>query len=495
MSRGSSGRFAGVRCAQRGATLAALTALAVACGRSEKSDADGARASTAGSASGSALTAATGERNAGSIGTAASPTSRVSPTPPASFEAAKSVVLVRSDAAGCTGRQLDGWVQVTCDAETKGRGRLVQADVKEGGVGGEARLAPQPDGQLQFVLPWQRGKRALVGLEFAKAKFELAVNNAGGGFRRVLPKAQAETCDALARETNDRIAKLREAKVGPVRALDVKRFPRLGACEVEGEHAWALEVADIRAAGDSVEREVSLTLNVVHVDAAGKKQKTAWGPVAFAPGKLAMADVSVFDYDGDDVPEVILRHDVLARGELGARKPPAKLPMVFTFDNGRVVPYAPAGVAPLGGTAAEQLENDGRPDLGDYGPYLAWLGLNCGVGKCPERIVGPRFYRRSLPGGGFDANATEATASLQRACSRNPGGLVSDVETVGGKNRTALNVACARLRGESTETVLTALNQAKSQICGDASGCQLLSVLTDWAKARPPRNLVLPGKE
>jgi hypothetical protein len=275
----------------------------------------------------------------------------------------------------------------------------------------------------------------------------------------------------------------------------MKRFPKLGKCEVDGSDAWALAIKDVRAAGDSVDREVSLTLDVVHVDASGALAKAAWGPIGFAPAKLAISDLTLFDYDADKVAEVIVRHEVLARGERTARKPQATLPMVFTYKNKRVTAYAPAGTGVSGGTVAEQLESDTRPDLGDYGPYIAWLGLGCGAGKCPERVVGPRFYRRSLQDGGFDANAPEVTAALQRACSRNQGGLVSDVESVGGKTRTALNVACARVRGESSEAVLATLTQAKSKICGDASGCQLLTVLRDWAKAEPPLKLVLPRKE
>jgi hypothetical protein len=476
-----------------GVALVVMLGLA-GCGRRDKSPAEGAGAPA--SATSSAPAAATSGRYTGNATAApAVPERVVSATPPADFAGAKDVVLVNSDAAGCVGRQRDGWVQVTCEVETPARGRVIKAEMKEGFLGAAPARAPSADGRLQFELPWQAGKRGLAVIEFAKGTFEIATNNGGGRFRRMLPKPQAEACDEILRETSERLTKLRDAESGPVRGLDVKRFPKLGKCEISGDDAWALELADVRAAGESVEREVSLTLNVVHVDVNGKLAKAPWGPVLFAPAKLAISDASLFDYDGDQVSEVIVRYEVLARGEQSARKPQPKLPTVFTYKAKRVIAFQAAGTSGSGGTVAEQLEDDGRPDLGDYGPYVAWLGAGCGAGKCPERVEGPRFYRRSRPDGGFDGNAPEVTAALQRACSRNQGALVSDVETVGGKSRTALNVACARVRGETSEAVLTTLNQAKSQICGDAAECQLFSVLADWAKTEPPRKLVLPSKE
>lgn len=425
----------------------------------------------------------------------AEPEVTFSAQPPALFQDAKDVVLVNSDAAGCKGRSRDGWVQVTCTAEAPGRGRLVRAEVEAGWVGATPGRVPGADGTLTLELPWFRGQHGAARIEGTEGVFRLEIHDDRGGFRRVLPQAQADACDQIAATFKQRMSELRAAESGPVRGLDVRRFPKLGVCEVAGSDAWALELAKVTAVGESVDREVSLSLNVVHVDGKGKLAKASWGPIAFAPGEVAFPDLMLFDYDDDKVSEVVVRHDVLARGESGARKPPAKLPVVFTYRNGRVSPFARLSPLASGATVAEYIDGDRRPDPGDYGPYVAWLGAGCGVGKCPDRVLGPRFYRRSLADGSFDANAAEVTAALQRACSRNQGGLISDVESVGGKTRTALNVACARVRGESAEAVLATLNQAKSQICGDAADCQLFSVLSTWAKTEPPRKLVLPSKE
>lgn len=415
--------------------------------------------------------------------------------PPPVFDDGSDVVLVNSDAAGCKGKSRDGWLQVRCAAEAPGRGRLVRAEVEAGWVGATPGRAPGADGTLTLELPWFPGQRGAARIEATDGVFRLETHDAGGGFRRVLPQAQADACDQLAAAFKQRMSELRQVETGPVRALDVRRFPKFGACEVAGADAWALDVAKVTAAGEGAEREVSLSLNVVHVDAKGKLAKAAWGPIAFAPGSVAFPDVMLFDYDDDKASEVVVRHDVLARGDKGARKALPKLPGVLTYRNGRVSPLAGLGLLPSGATVAEHIDGDKRPDPGDYGPYVAWLGLDCGIGKCPERVLGPRFYRRSLPDGSFDANAPEVTAALQRACSRNQGELVSDVETASGKTRTALNVACARVRGDSAEAVLSTLNQAKTQICGDAADCQLFSVLSTWAKTEPPRKLVLPRKE
>src|SRR5690606_27917840 len=323
--------------------------------------------------------AATGGRYTGNPTAAASSAPAPSLTPPLSFNDAKAAVLVNSDAAGCTSLHRDGWVQVTCDAETLARGRAVKATLKEGGIEDQSELMPLPDGRLQLVLPWQPAKRALALLEFSKGSFELATNNATGAFRRMLPRPQGEACDKLAAETSARLKKLREAESGPVRQLDLKRFPKLGKCEIWRDDAWAFELADVRGVGESVEREVSLTLNVTHVDPSGAVARAAWGPLVFAPGRVAISDVSLLDYDSDGAAEVIVRYEVLARGERAERRPQAHLPRVFTYKQKRVTPYAPAGVGGQGGAVAEQLEDDGRPDLGDYGPYVAWLGAGCGV--------------------------------------------------------------------------------------------------------------------
>lgn len=478
--------------ALRGLAGALLLAGVVGCGRVDKprSNTDAPPA-----------TAVTREQPRGTYGMVTSPPPPPEPEvtfaeqPPASFEGANGVVLVNSDNAGCTGVTRDGWIRVTCTAEAPGRGRLLSAIVEDGWVGAMPGRSPGPDGTLTLELPWFPGKRGAARIEGAEGGFRLETHDAKGGFRRILPQAQADACDELAAAFKQRLSELRQVESGPVQALDVRRFPKFGVCEVAGTDAWALEVAKLVATGESVQREVALTLNVVHVDGKGKLAKTALGPISFAPSGLAFPELMLFDYDGDRVLEVIVRHDVLARGDSPKRKALPKAPVVFTYHNGRVTPFKTLPPLSSGATLAEYIDADRRPDPGDYGPYLAWLGAGCGVGKCPERVLGPRFYRRSLEGGSFDANAPEVTAALQRACSRNQGGLISDVESVGGKTRTALNVACARVRGESAEAVLATLNQAKSQICGDAGTCQLLSILSDWAKTEPPRKLVLPSKE
>src|SRR5690606_34369549 len=102
--------------------------------------------------------------------------------------------------------------------------------------------------------------------------------------------------------------------------------------------------------------------------------------------------------------EVIIRHDILARPEGQRDRPLPAVSPVFTYKHGRVVPYAFAGTVSGGGVLAQQLDSDMRPEIGGYGPFLAWLGHDCGAGKCPERIVGPRFFKRSLEDGTFQSD-------------------------------------------------------------------------------------------
>lgn len=421
----------------------------------------------------------------------------VSPTPPTTFDDGRSVTLVNSQAAGCAARANQGWVEVVCEPENETKGKVSKVTVHEGlPPGASEDGVPGADGRMRFVLPWQPGKRGRATLEWSDAVFELTTSNQRGGFTRVLPEAQGRVCAELTRAYAERIKKVRDSETkAALGAADVRKFPKLAECEVVGGDAWALEVADIAAVGEGPDREVSLTLNVVHVDKAGSVAKAVWGPISFAPASVAIPDPVLFDYDSDGVSEVIVRHDILARGAVSTRKPLTKLPAVFTFKKGRVTAYPAASALGVGGAVAENLEGDGRPDPGDYGPYLGWFGAECGVGPCPQRVTGPRFYQRSLPDGSFDSAAVEVTAALRQGCSRSRGSLVVDVGSVTGKTRTALNVACARVRGEAPEAVLDALNREKSQLCGDAAECPLHALLTSWAKAEPPRKLVLPDKE
>jgi hypothetical protein len=482
MSRCSSAR----EITRRVTAWATVASLAVGCGKKETSPETRPPAAPTTTASSSATT---------TVPKSQREVPEVSATPPAAFDDAKGVSLVNNQAAGCTGSAQAGWLQVKCNSANETGGLLLKAEIVEGDTaqtaGAVTNVAPGADGGLKFVLPWQPKKRGLARIEWTDGVFELKTQGSSGGFRRVLPTAQNEACASLSRQHAERLATIRKSESGPVRASDIRKFPKLGECEAVGNDAWVLEVKELRAVGDGVKREVSLMLNVVHVAVDGALAKVAWGPLRFAPGQLAIPKVSLFDYDDDKSAEVILRHDVLARAE-GATTPLPKLPSVFTYKGKRVSPYGAAGLRVTGSVMAENLEPDQRPDIGDYGPFIGWLGLNCGAGRCPERVLGPRFYERSLIDGTFDGAAPEVSAALQSACSRSRGALVADVETVGGKTRTALNVACARVRGETTDVIMASLDREKSRICGAETQCQLYSLLSTWAKAEPPLKLVLP---
>lgn len=479
------GGFSGGEMTRRVGMLAALATWAIACGRVDKRD----TAASVSSTNGITTSGVAASSSAGGVGSAPSSSEQFSLEPPAEFAGGAQAALMNAGQAGCVGLTKAGWLEVSCEGNT-GDGNLVKASLAL--PNGETKeISPNADGTLRMLLPWQPHKQATARLERSRAAFDLTVNGTSGGFRRVLPAAQAEACAKLGNEHRDRLTLIRKQGQGSVRALDVRKFPKLGDCRASGKDAWALEIDELRATGESVDREVSLTLNVVHVAVDGKLTKAAWGPLVFAPGQLALPALSLFDYDGDGSAEAIIRHDILAKGERSLGKPPGTLPAVFTLSSKRVVPYAKADKFTTGGVVAEHLEGDERLDLGDYGPFIAWLGLNCGAGRCPERVVGPRFYRRSLPDGRFDGAASEARAALQTTCNRSRGPLVGDIEDATGKKRAALNVACARVRGESTESLLQTINQEKSRICGEASACQLHSVLAAWAKAQPPFKLVL----
>lgn len=414
--------------------------------------------------------------------------SPVAEHPPPSFAAGRPISVANAGVAGCDSRALDGWLELKCRAYNPVGGKIVEAEVHEAPASTQ-KVLPESDGQLRVVLPWRSRHETTARIKWSDASYELQVDGQTGAMRRVETDAVRQACQAL-EQRHDTFLKEVRAGSGAVTRDDVRRFPRFGRCVPAGQGAWALAARKVSASGEGAKREVVAELEVVHVDEAGALHSFPFAVLPFTPGGLSVPPLMVYDYDADAVPEVIIRYDVLRRPEGRRTSPLGAQPAVFTWSGNRVTAYGPAGKLGGGAVLVEHLDRDMRPDVGHYGPFLAWVGKECGVGSCPRRLVGPRFFSVSLPDGGFDAGDERATQVLSRSCSSASGAVVPEsLSSVADKQRLALNVACSVLRGASGGDVSRELKAGREKLCGAASECELLSTLLGWAKSTPPRTL------
>lgn len=425
--------------------------------------------------------------NAASPSTSATNALEPAENAPESFEAGTPVVIGNSGVTGCTVRALSGWAQVRCVAKNERDGSLRSARVlPEDPAEQSSEVKPATDGTLSLVLPWQAGKRSKVRFEWSDMTQDLWLSMRAPRFTRVLPPLQAEQCERFSKSSEQILAAIR-AKIGPysskVTPKDVYRFPALGGCRMAGQTAWALSLDKLSASGEGPNRQVNVTLALHRVDATGDVASFAYGPIEVAPEGLLLPELMFYDYDADGEDEVIVRRDILIRPLRTQNQPLPRVPAVFTYKQNRIAPYAALPPLAAGGIFAEHLDTDGRPDVGDYGPFMAWLPEKCGRGECPRRLVGPRFFLRSNSDGTFTADDEQAQKMLRNKCERAPEHLVVDTRSLSGKQQTAQNIACARVRGVAPERIVAELQELKLELCDDGQAtCVLLEALTAWAR-------------
>ncbi|KYF88204.1 hypothetical protein BE20_23635 [Sorangium cellulosum] len=142
-----------------------------------------------------------------------------------------------------------------------------------------------------------------------------------------------------------------------------------------------------------------------------------------------------------------------------------------------------------GGLGIEHLDFDMRPDIGSYGPFVAWLGADCGAKSCPPRVTGRKFFFRAEQDGSFSATAAGAKAALGRACGQEPAAIVA--ETGSGVNvaQTAKNLVCARVLGVARDALASELAAKRADLCGGATTCALSSTFEAWLDAELPAEL------
>ncbi|HEX7452106.1 MAG TPA: hypothetical protein VF294_07465, partial [Polyangiaceae bacterium] len=228
-------------------------------------------------------------------------------------------------------------------------------------------------------------------------------------------------------------------------------------------------------------RRLHAALEVVHVSEQGALLSAPFADFDFLPGGLDVSPLQIYDYDDDGKDELIVSYDLKA---VPAGVSPAHPPSIWSYSESGVASYAATPAPGPGGTSTEHLDFDMRPDIGDYGAYVAWLDSDCGLKQCPSRITGPRFFSHSLPDGSFSRSDGAAKAALKRACPKKPENIVVDNAT-----QTAKNVVCARVFGASIDAVSAQLSAKHEALCGAAASCSFATALEKWTKELPPVTL------
>lgn len=250
-----------------------------------------------------------------------------------------------------------------------------------------------------------------------------------------------------------------------------------------------LRLRKLGAEGEASERRLTADIEIVRLNEDGSSVLAPYGTLQFAPEGLDMPLPMIFDYDADGQHEAIVRYEVERRPVVDATTPLPVLPSVFTFKDGRVSAYERGPSLVGGGASVEQLDNDLRPDVADYGPFVGWLSKGCGVANCPERVTGPRFFSRAVADGSFDNRDPLAKAALQRACQKKPASVVAVLGPSANLKATASNVACARVWQVAPKTIVDELEARRDQLCGATEPCPAFTLLRSWAAATPPVTL------
>ncbi|HOU89948.1 MAG TPA: hypothetical protein PLU22_02830 [Polyangiaceae bacterium] len=446
--------------------------------------------------------------------------------PPASFAGGAKVEITNAIGLGCQATTSEGWLELLCRKRNGTGGRPVRAvrDLTALAAAEAAGASPAPSaapaasaaaaasttetatdtvtdagtldprlanvievdaqGELRVLAPWRSGQRAQIRLEWSDTQYDLTVD--GESASLVLPVALGlrKQCEAL-RVASERAVEAAQKLPGEaaLTSADQLKLHQLGLCQMAGLGAWAVGLDELTLSGSGAARTLAARLSVIHLDPDGSSKTAALGALEFAPGGLQLPPLMVYDYDDDGQDEVIIRHEV---NKVAAGKAPAALPAVWSFKGGAVVAYGKLGPLGPGGVSTEHLDYDMRPDLADFGPFVAWLGPDCGARTCPPRLVGPRFFAHSAPDGSFSRTDAAAVAALERACAAAPASVVvADGQSVNAL-RTATLLGCARSWGVSTEVITQELDAKRGALCGAASDCSLLATLRAWASAEPP---------
>jgi hypothetical protein len=419
---------------------------------------------------------------------------------PESFKGGTKETIGQAVGLGCEPTSLNGWLQLLCRKKNGTGGHPVkatistpgetpaapaeptaEADADAGALSNE--ITPNEQGELTIVVPYSGEEKRDVVIEWTDTQYTLHVTGAkatlewaGSG----VPHRRA--CQQVLDETKAVIAASQKLE-GEARltTTEAQKLPRFGQCWPAGLGSYALALKALHGKGEGATRQHHFELEVVRVDVEGARKSTSFGNVDAAPGGFELAPLQVYDYDDDGRNELIVPYELKAT-DGGA--PPSFPPAIWTFNDAGVSPYAKAP-AVSGGIGVEQLEFDMRPDFGTYGPFVAYLGSDCGAKTCPPRLTGPKLYLHSTPEGGFTDKDDAAKNALKRAaCQNKPVALVVD-----NLAQTAKNLVCAKAYGVGEDVITAELTAKKATLCGEAPTCPVLTTFEGWLKQPLPVEL------
>jgi hypothetical protein len=402
--------------------------------------------------------------------------------PPTSFTGAKKETIDGAVGLGCEPRSSAGWLELICRKRNGTGGHPLRAELDTD----PAELVQADEhGELRLVLPFQEGMSRSANIEWSDTKYVLHVRDGSAklewaGANLSLRRA----CAAFSDESRAVLTAAQKAD-GDARLLpsEVAKLPRFAGCVQAGRGSWALGLKSLVGSGAAAERKLTAELELAFVRDSGQRLSAPLGTFEFAPGGLELPALQAYDYDDDGNDEAILSY------ELRARPPSASLPdvsAIWSFSDSGVAPYPTAPKLAAGSSGTEHLEFDMRPDLGDYGPFIAWLAPGCGLKDCAARLTGPRFFWHSLTDGSFSNSDGAAKAALKRACPKKPASVMVGSENQLNAPQTAKALVCARAWGATTEQIETELASKVARLCGEAATCPLLETLQAWAKAELP---------
>ena len=400
--------------------------------------------------------------------------------PPASFATGKKETIDAAVGLGCEAKSSGGFLELLCRKKNGSGGHPVQAVLNA-----ESNETVQADehGELRFTTPFRDGETKDITIEWSDTRYVLHVVGASAKLEWGAAGVELRrACSKLAEESRVIVQNAQKGDDATrVLPADVAKFPHFGVCQPAGLGSFALALKELSASAAGDARRLHAVLEVVHVSEQGALLSAPFASFDFLPGGLDVLPLQIYDYDDDGKDELIVSYDLKAVPPGVNPEHPAN---IWSFSDSGVTSYAKAPELDAGGTTVEHLDFDMRPDIGDYGGYVAWLGADCGLKQCPARVTGPRFFSHSLPDGGFSRNDSAAKAALKRACPKKPDAIVVDNAA-----QTAKNLVCARVFGVSIEAVNSELSAKHEALCGSNATCAFAAALAEWAKALPPVSL------
>jgi hypothetical protein len=431
---------------------------------------------------------------------------------PASFKGGTKETIGAAVGLGCEATSLDGWLQLLCRKKNGTGGHPVRAIVKggepapsgqepsseppEGQAEAEAaqgqELTPNEQGELTIVVPYSGSEQRDVNIEWTDTAYTLHVTG---------PKATLEwaasgiphrrSCQQLLDESKANLAAAQKLE-GEARltTTEASKLPRFGVCQPGGLGSWALALKSAAGKGEGAARQHHLELEVVRIDVEGARKSTSFGSIDFAPGGFELAPMQVYDYDDDGRDELIVPYELKASVGGAPTFPPA----IWSFSDSGVAAYAKSPSV-NGGLGIEQLDFDMRPDFGTYGPFVAYLGADCGLKTCPPRITGPKLFLHSTADGSFTDSDDAAKNALKRAsCQSKPATVVVEAAGVANPVQTGKNLICAKAYGATAEALTAELTAKHAALCGEAATCPLQTTFEAWAKLALPVELTAAKK-